>query len=160
MPSLVDIVPLTKTVDIRGTAIEVVGVGLDTIGELIEPREIQKAMSEVRFDGLGLLSVLPITIRRLVAACVGKMGDAATEEAVRKLNAVDQLALVEAMIEVSFPGGVTPFVNRLGRVVGIDDLMGALSAMGARLRAPPGNGVDRAAPSREPASSSSSPSTS
>lgn len=69
---------------------------------------------------------------------------AANMAAFDSLNSDDQLTLVEAVVRVSFPGGLSPFVDRLGKLAGRDSLT-------ASLRARYGKGQDGTSP--QPSSS-------
>lgn len=130
MPSFVDVVALKEAIEIRGVEIEVQGLGIDAIGEMMVPEELQRAIVGAKFSLIALLQVAPVSIRRLLCAAIGKKGDAREEEAVANLNAEDQIALIEALIRVSFPGGVSPFVDRVGAILGIDGLMDRLERLG------------------------------
>jgi hypothetical protein len=77
----------------------------------------------------------------LTARITARMAEAATRAASERerqislnmiafdeLNGDDQLTLVEAVVSVSFPGGLSPFVDRLGMLAGRDNLTGTLRA--------------------------------
>lgn len=126
--------------------ITVRGMSLTTIGRcLAESDELAKFWAQRKFDGAGLLASLPNTIARIVATSIiddapdtTGFGEAQVmptlEQAVadreraiglnivgfHELIADDQLSLVEAVIRVSFPGGITPFAVRVRKLAGFE----------------------------------------
>lgn len=155
MPGLVDIVALRETITIREASITVRGLSITTIGRcLAESDELAKFWAQRKFDGLSLLSTLPITVSRIVAtsiideppqsepASMAGFGEVEVVQTLEKekrsrehmismnmlafdeLNADDQLTLVEAVIRVSFPGGISPFAARVRKLAGLEEKPG------------------------------------
>lgn len=116
MVSLSDLVEIKHTVTVRGAQVEIVGVTAETLGQLINSfPEIRMALSghAGELTPQDLVKMGPRIVASVIAAGVGKPGDAEQEAAAAKLALGEQLALVEAIFDVTFPAGVGPFVEKL-----------------------------------------------
>ena len=122
MASLLDIVPLTTTVSVNGTEITVRGVGIDAIACAMSASPDLAALMRpggvILSDPASLLMAAPAALHGVIAEACGMAGDAAALEVVRTLPFHSQVDLVEAIIKLSFPGGVLPFVPRLTGLLG------------------------------------------
>jgi hypothetical protein len=121
MASILDIVPHTETVSIEGTDIIVRGVGIDAIARALsiapELADVMKPGGTQRLDASSLLIAAPMAIHIIIAEAAGTP-DEATIKAVGCLPFWAQVDLVEAIIRLSFPDGIIPFVARLTGLLG------------------------------------------
>lgn len=117
MVSLVDIVPQTRTVQIAAGELELHGLGLRQIASLLlQFPSLRNLLTEgapaVEVDGL--LSLAPDAISTIIA------------EGARQPNAIDAIAdgivtldealdCLAAIIELTFPRGVRPLLEKLAR---------------------------------------------
>jgi hypothetical protein len=121
MVSLIDIVPQTRTVSIAGGEIELRGLGLRQIADLM-----------MRFPGLQALILegrAAFDIDALLLAAPDAVG-AIIAEAARQPEAADAIAdtlaiddAVECLIvvrDLTMPHGAAPFFDRLARLLGSD----------------------------------------
>jgi hypothetical protein len=114
MAGLLDIAPLTETVEIRGQAIEVSGVSARGLAYLIRGHEsLRKLMSGVQVGVEEILTAAPDAVCSIIAAGLGKLGDPDTEAAVDRLDLDAQLDLLSAILKLTMPRGVGPFVARM-----------------------------------------------
>jgi len=129
MPGLVDIAPLHEVVDIRGTPVTVTGVPADGIARLLMRfPELRKALAggNLEIDAQQLIDMGGEIVSAVIAA--GTENEAPqeeVEEAIRKNTALEeQVKLLAAVIRVTLPNGVGPFVESL------EDLSGVVEAAG------------------------------
>jgi hypothetical protein len=131
-------------ITVRGLSITTIGRCL------AESENLQRFWAQRKFDGAALLASLPRTIARVVATsiidgppaplsgfaegdgpldplAVLQQSETDRERAIGlnmgafdELIAEDQLSLVEAVIRVSFPGGLSPFVERVRKMAGLE----------------------------------------
>jgi hypothetical protein len=123
MPSLVDIAPIRETVSIQGLDIEVRGIGIDAIAAVLarfaDLRKVfEGATAGQKVDAAALLAQAPAAAHELMAAATGKLGDKNEIAAAANMVAGDQLTLFEAVVRLSFPGGLNPFGARLAALFG------------------------------------------
>jgi hypothetical protein len=124
MVSLTDLVDIKRTVTVRGEQVEIAGITAETLGQLINSfPELRMALSghAGELSPQHLISMGPRIVASVIAAGVGKPGDAAQEAAAAKLALGEQLAMIEAIFEVTFPTGVGPFVEKLRSWGFLDD---------------------------------------
>lgn len=136
MASLLDIVPETKTVTVQGKDIEVFGVSTRGIAHLIGTfPELKKALAGKKqdFTPERLMKLLPDCVASIIAAGCGMPGDKEAEKLADKLSASDQLDLLEAIIKLTMPDGVGPFVERLNAL----GLLGRPAATASATQSPP-----------------------
>jgi hypothetical protein len=118
MVSLLDIVDQQKTVPIRGKDIPVSGVSAEGVAYLLGAfPELRQMMaggakaSEVTVDHI--MKIAPRAVAAAIAAGTGAPGDAKVEEAAGKLSVGEQVELLAAIFDLTFPQGIDPFVARL-----------------------------------------------
>jgi hypothetical protein len=117
MVGLIDIAPLTKTVTIRDVAVDVSGVSARGIAQLLARFPELRALvtgRDVEIDKL--LSLGGDVIAAIIAAGTGAPGDEVSEQAVDKLSIDEQADLLVAIIELTMPRGLGPFVEKLSRL--------------------------------------------
>lgn len=116
MVSLVDIIDVKKSVTIRGKAIEVEGINAEALGQLIVSfPELRLAFAgkASEMSPQSIIALGPKIVVAIIAAAIGKFGDPAEEAAAAKLTIGEQLALLTAIADVTFPDGFGPFVAKL-----------------------------------------------
>jgi hypothetical protein len=114
MAGLLDIAPLTETVEIRGQAIEVSGLTARDLVYLIREHEsVRKLMSGVQVGATEILTAAPDAVCSIIAGGLRKLGDAETAAAVDRLDLDAQIELLSAILRLTMPKGVGPFVQRL-----------------------------------------------
>lgn len=114
MVGLIDIVPAATSVSVRGSQIDVYGVSVSGIGQLFARfPEIRQMVSgrEVTVEAIAKLSG-PV-VAAIIAAGTGKAGDEKTESIAEALSFSDQVELLYAIWEATFPNGIDPLVKKL-----------------------------------------------
>lgn len=118
MVGLLDIAPLTKTVEVRGTPIVVTGITGEGLFHLFQNfPKIAAALSERgEVTGDQLMRLAPDLVAQIIAAGTGNPGHPEAIAIAKTLSAQEQLELIEATLELTFPKGVGPFVETLMRL--------------------------------------------
>jgi hypothetical protein len=120
MTGLMDIVPSIKSVPIQGTPVTVPGVSATGIASLLGRfPELKNLMNgkDAKFTAESLMTSAPTAIAAILAAGTGAPGNPKAEEIAAGLPLNDQLLLLEAIMEVTMPGGLVPFVERLTKLM-------------------------------------------
>lgn len=73
-----------------------------------------------RVSIFSMLQRFPEPLGAILAAGTGNLGDMKEEAAARDLGADDQIALLEKIMELTMPRGVTAFLERLTDLMGAD----------------------------------------
>lgn len=123
MVSLVDIAPIGEGVSIRGQNIECKGISAEGIARLIVRFPEMRALMSGRALELSpdrLLVLVPAAIGAIIAEGCGD-GSEAHEAAANRLAVGEQMDLLEAIIKMTLPGGVGPFVEKLERLMALTD---------------------------------------
>lgn len=119
MVSLVDIVPQTRSVELSIGAVELRGLGLRHIAELLlrfpELRKLWANGAPV-LDVDMLLVAAPGAVGSVIATAAGQ--PEAAETIIDTLSIDDIAECLIVVRELTMPGGVDPFVERLGRLLG------------------------------------------
>lgn len=129
MVSLVDIVPQTRIVFIEAGDLELRGLGLRHIADLLlRFPELRKlwATGAPALDIETLIENAPDAISAIIATAAGQ------PEAADKVDAMsieDVLECLIAIRELTLPGGADPFAEKLGRLLGADALLGRAADM-------------------------------
>jgi hypothetical protein len=114
---VLSIAPEAETVTIGKSKIEVRGISNRVAVQILRRFPI---LLSLLGDGAGypeLLDAVPDAGNAIMAAGVGKYGDATTEAMFDALPMGHQFNLIEAILRLTMPGGVGPFVERLTRVM-------------------------------------------
>jgi hypothetical protein len=125
MVGLLDIAPLTQTVTIRDQPIEITGISAKGVAQLLlRFPELRALISgrDVGFDQL--LALGGDIIAAVIAAGCGQAGEAEAEAAAGRLSLDDQAELLAAIMTLTMPQGIGPFVDRLARM-GFNPVAGA-----------------------------------
>lgn len=127
MPSLADIAPRTKQVRVGEAVVDVRGIGVDTIAEVVGRSDPLRRLIETRsFQGLDpwdLVAEAPDAVRYVIASATCPVSadpldpdDEAFKAELRaagRLALDDQVEILATIFEVSMPGGLNPFVDRV-----------------------------------------------
>lgn len=117
MVSLIDIGPLKGSVMLRGQEIAVSGLPVLVIFEVLKDNEALKKMFMERSfkadDVMTLVNTSPLILAQFIAAGVGKVGDEDTIEFALNLPAGEQAILLEKVLSMSFPSGLSSFIDCL-----------------------------------------------
>ncbi len=114
MAGLIDIAAVTEKVTVAGTEIEVPGISAAGVASLlVRFPELRKAMSGLEVSTKELLKMGPAALAAILAAGTGAPGDEAAEAAAAKLPVGPQTDLLAAILRVTLPGGLGPFVEKL-----------------------------------------------
>lgn len=133
MVGLLDIAPLTETVEVRGVKLTVTGITGEGLFHLFgQFPEIGKVMAD-RTDDLSagdLIKLAPEAVAAAIAAGTGNPGNEQAIAIAKTLSAAEQLELLEVTLRLTFPKGVGPFVETLMRLVKTADVGAADAAIG------------------------------
>lgn len=124
MPGLLDIAPLTETVTVSGVAVEVYGISATGVALLMQRfPEIRALVSGREIDASPerLFELVPHAIASIIAAGCGLPGDQAAERIAGRLPVAEQLELMRAILRLTLPAGIAPFVE------GLQELLGGLN---------------------------------
>lgn len=119
MAGLLDIAPLTETVTVRGTPVQITGVSAKGIA-LIMARfpEVQQMMVGREVSVARLLEIGGDAVAAVIAAGTGAPGNAEAEAVAGALLVEEQAELLEAILRVTLPRGVGPLVEKLSAMAG------------------------------------------
>ena len=117
MVSLLDIADQKKTVKVRGADIAVVGLSAKDIASLLSSfPELREMLAGRVGEGLAadaMQKFAPAAIAAVIAAGTGVGGDPKSIEAAGRLAVGEQIELLAVILEMTFPSGIGPFVERL-----------------------------------------------
>jgi hypothetical protein len=129
MVGLLDIAPLTQTVTVRDQPIEVTGVSAKGVAQLLLRFPELRALISGRDVGLDqLLALGGDIIAAVIAAGCGMPGDEQAEATAGHLGLDDQAELLTAIMTLTMPQGIGPFVDKLARM-GLNPVAGSDTAM-------------------------------
>lgn len=144
MVGLLDIGQISESVSVRGKDVEVKGISgrgiLVLLDKFPEVKELLTTQSGVTAEDL--VRITPDAVAAVIAAGCGYPGNKEAEEFADQLTVGEQVELIDAIFRVTFPEGVGPFVEKLTKLVGVEEGEGAF-------------GWDRATNLREQSKSSS-----
>jgi hypothetical protein len=116
MPGLSDIALSSRTVTVGTVAVPVYGVSAQGISVLIERfPEVRDLFNgkDVDVSADSLFTLVPTAIAAIIAAGIGAPGDKDQEAIAATLSLEAQMDFLEAIIELTMPKGIGPFVDRL-----------------------------------------------
>jgi len=115
MVGLVDIAPSTRTVRVGGDDVSVFGVSAKGIASLLVSfPDLQKVfVGDGVVDMTTIAGVAPDAIAAIIAAGCGSPGDPKAIEIAATLPAQYQANLFGAILELTLPDGIGPFVEAL-----------------------------------------------
>ena len=147
MVSLLDIVPSVETVDVGGEKIAVHGVSATGLAYLI------RRFPELLSGGIGvemLMSVGGEAVAAVIACGCGYLGNEDAEAKAASFSLDVQADLLAAILRLTMPQGVGPFVEKLSA-------LGAVLAPAPATRAPLEDGAMRIRAKKSPRPSADSP---
>jgi hypothetical protein len=133
MPGLLDIAPSSRTVKIGDVDVGVHGVSAKGIAVLLERFPQVREMFVGRSQELtpdSIVTLIPDAIAAIIAAGTGSPGDPQAEAAAERLPVGVQADLLEAIIAVTMPKGVGPFLDQVMGVIGLVDAGPISTAVG------------------------------
>lgn len=114
MPGLLDIAPAVETVEIRGTKVEVYGVSVKGIAYLLQRfPELRAMLSGREVNADRLIEIGGDAVAAIIAAGTGYPGNEQAEAVAGSLSLDEQADLLAAIVKLTMPGGVGPFVEKL-----------------------------------------------
>lgn len=132
MTDIVNFVPLSATVEIRGNKIKVRGLELDEIGQLIyrfpKFREI-KALNAAE-----IIRLMDREIQSaVIAAANDHPGNDKAEKSFGNLSLGERVKLVSKIIEMTMPDGIGPFVELMQTLKPPPELIGGAEGNGGKI---------------------------
>ena len=117
MVGLVDIAPAVESVPVGDQEIAVYGVSVHGIADLLRRfRELRELFAGRVDKPEHLIDLGPDIVVAIIAAGTGAPGDKPAEDVARRLGVEVQMAFLEAILRLTMPGGLGPFVERLERL--------------------------------------------
>jgi hypothetical protein len=121
MPGLLDIAVSTRTAPVGDVSVNITGVSAKGFAALLERfPEFRKVLTGNKVDMTpeSLMAMVPDAIAAVIAAGTGNPGDPKAEAIAESLGVGVQLDLLKAIIDVTMPKGVGPFVDALMEIMG------------------------------------------
>lgn len=120
MPGLKDISASFKTITVGEVALPVKGVSAIGIAYLLERFPVVAQLvtgNAAEINAATLFKLVPDAVAVIIACGCGNVNDPEAEAAAAALPIESQFDLLEAIIKLTMPGGVGPFVERLTKLV-------------------------------------------
>jgi hypothetical protein len=135
MVGLVDIAPHIETIEVQGAPVAVHGISAKGLANLLGRfPELRKLMSGQQVEAEQLMAMGGDAVAAIIAAGCGYPGDEKVEAVAGKLAIDTQADLIGAILRLTLPAGLGPFVEKLTALGGILDA--APSATAPALRSP------------------------
>lgn len=113
MAGLLSIAPLTETVH----GVTVTGVSLAGVAHLLAKfPELRMLMAGKEVDANDLITLAPQAVAEIIAAGVGFPGDGEQVEHAQTLSLELQADFLEAILRLTMPKGVGPFVEKITKL--------------------------------------------
>lgn len=129
MVGLVDIAPKLETVEVQGASVAVHGVSTRGPAHLLGRfPELRMLMSGQQVEAPALVAMGGDAVAAIIAAGCGYPGDETAETVAGKLSLDAQADLLAAILRLTLPKGVGPFVEKLTALGSILEADAALSA--------------------------------
>ena len=114
MVSLIDIAPTTETVDVQGAAVAVHGISAKGVAYVLGRfPELRRLMSGQTVDVEQLMAMGGDAVAAIIAAGCGYPADEKAEAVAGSLAIDIQADLLAAILRVTLPSGLGPFVEKL-----------------------------------------------
>lgn len=114
MAGLLDIAGGGETVAVRGQPVAVTGVSARGVAVLLGRfPELRALLTGREVDPGRLVALGPDVVAAVIAAGTGAPGDEAAEAVADGLSVAEQADLLEAVLRLTLPRGLGPFVARL-----------------------------------------------
>jgi hypothetical protein len=125
MVGLIDIAPATETVEAQGNAVTVHGVSAKGLAHLLARfPELRRLMTGQEVEVDQILAMGGDAVAAVIAAGCGYPGDNAVEAIAGNLSLDIQADLLAAILRLTLPRGIGPFVEKLtglASILGVDD---------------------------------------
>jgi hypothetical protein len=125
MVGLIDIAPATETVEAQGKPVTVHGVSAKGLAHLLARfPELRRLMAGQEVQADQLLAMGGDAVAAIIAAGCGYPGDNSAETIAGSLPLDIQADLLAAILRLTLPRGIGPFVEKLtelGSLLGVDD---------------------------------------
>jgi len=122
MVGLIDIAPRAETIDVQGTPVAVHGISAKGVAHLLGRfPELRKLMSGQEVETGQLMAMGGDAIAAIIAAGCGYPGDEKAEAVAGKLAIDAQADLLAAIVRLTLPAGLGPFVEKLTALGGVLD---------------------------------------
>ena len=124
MAGLLDIAPLTEKVSVRGADVEIYGVSAKGVALLLARfPELRMLMSGKTVEIDRLMAMGGDAVSAIIAAGCGYPGNEQAEDMAGKMSVDEQADLLAAILKLTLPNGVGPFVEKLtalGAILGAE----------------------------------------
>ena len=122
MVGLIDIAPRIETVDIQGEPVAVHGISAKGVAHLLGRfPELRKLMTGQAVEADQLMAMGGEAVAAIIAAGCGYPGDEKAEDVAGRLAIDTQADLLAAIVRLTLPAGLGPFVEKLTALGGILD---------------------------------------
>lgn len=123
MVSLVDLAPARESVSVAGAPIEVHGISASGLAYLLGRfPDLRKLMTGMEVDTPQLLAIGGEAVAAIIAAGCGYPGDEKAEAVAAKLSLDNQADFLTAILRLTLPKGIGPFVSKLTALSGLLDV--------------------------------------
>ena len=120
MVGLLDIAPATEQVAVRGQKLPVYGVSAKGIAYLLSRfPDLRLMMTGRAVDVERLLEMGGDAVEAIIASGLGHPGEEDYERAAGKLSLEEQADILSAVLRLTLPNGIAPFVEKLTALGGI-----------------------------------------
>ena len=129
MVGLIDVAPRTETIEAQGASVTVHGISAKGVAHLLGRfPELRMLMTGQEVQTEQLMTMGGDAVAAIIAAGCGYPGDEKAEIIAGRLSIDAQADLLAAILRLTLPGGLGPFVDKLTALGGI--LHAAPSATG------------------------------
>lgn len=123
MVGLIDLAPSVETVSVQNEAVAVHGVSAEGLAYLLGRfPDLRRLMTGLEVDTPQLLAVGGEAVAAIIAAGCGYPGNDDAEAVAAKLSLDSQADFLTAILRVTLPKGIGPFVNKLTALSGLLDV--------------------------------------
>lgn len=123
MVGLIDIAPRVEAIPVQGASVQVYGVSASGLALLLSRfPELRKLMTGIEVETTQLISVGGEAVAAIIAAGCGYPGDENAEAVAAKLALDSQADLLAAILRLTLPEGIGPFVSKLTALSGLLDI--------------------------------------
>jgi hypothetical protein len=133
MVGLIDIAPTTEMVEVQDASVSVHGISAKGVARLLGRfPELRKLMSGQEVETEELMAMGGDAVAAIIAAGCGYPGDEKAEAVAGKLAIDAQADLLAAIVRLTLPAGLGPFVEKLTALGGILDTVPSATAQASK----------------------------
>lgn len=137
MIGLIDMAPSTDTVEVQGTSVAVHGVSASGLAVLLGRfPDLRKLMTGLEVETAQLMAIGGEAVAAIIAAGCGYPGDEKAEAVAGKLSLDAQADFLAAILRLTLPKGLGPFVEKLTALGSILDVDAARSVTAPDSKSP------------------------